>query len=158
MDAFQKVADSVVFYRIRSAWLEISKMYNELASEKGGTLAMAFVLLAINEEDGTPVTKIAPRLGMEPNSLSRLLKSLEKKGCIYKRKERTDKRKVFICLTEYGLEVRRSAWKAVFRLNSSIVDGLAPEKLEAFFEVMDHLPAAMVVFKKKMEESPVSFA
>ena len=38
---------------------------------------MAFVLLTINERFGTAVTKIAP-MGMEPNSLSRILKSESK--------------------------------------------------------------------------------
>ena len=47
---------------------------------------MAFVLLTINEKYGTPVTKIAPRMNMEPNSLSRILESLEEKRFILKRK------------------------------------------------------------------------
>ena len=30
---------------------------------------------------------------MEPNSLSRILKAMEKKGALYKRKDKSDKRK-----------------------------------------------------------------
>ena len=87
MDKYQEIADGIIVNKIRISWLEISKMYNEMAHSIGGTMSMAFVLLTINERYGTPVTKIAPRMGMEPNSLSRILKSLEDKGAIYKRKD-----------------------------------------------------------------------
>jgi MarR family transcriptional regulator, organic hydroperoxide resistance regulator len=80
MNTFEEVASGMVTYQLRSSWLAVSKLYNELAKEYDSTLAMAFVLLAIDDQAGTPVTKIAPRIGMEPNSLSRLLNSLEDKG------------------------------------------------------------------------------
>ena len=83
MDKYEQIAERIIVNKIRSSWLEITKMYNEMAANKGGTMSMAFVLLTINEQYGTPVTKIAPRMGMEPNSLSRLLKTMEKKGAIY---------------------------------------------------------------------------
>ena len=59
-----------------------------MAAEHDTTVSMAFVLLAINEEEGTPVTRIAPRMGMEPNSLSRILKSMEEKGSFQEEKMR----------------------------------------------------------------------
>ncbi len=99
MDEFLRLADQLVIYKLRSAWFQISKMYNEMAEEHDGTVSMAFVLLAINEEDGTPVTRIAPRMGMEPNSLSRILRSMEERGFIYRKKDESDKRMAFVCLT-----------------------------------------------------------
>ena len=93
MNNYEKIASGVVVNRIRSSWIELFKFYNDQASKEGGTLSMAFVLLTINEKYGTPVTKIAPRMNMEPNSLSRLLKSLEEKGFISKRKDLSDKKK-----------------------------------------------------------------
>ena len=81
MDNFLKIADTVVIYHIKTVWLEMEKMYNKVAAEKGGSLSAGFALLAIDKL-GTPVTKIAPRLGLEPNSLSRLLKSMENKKLI----------------------------------------------------------------------------
>ena len=114
MDNYEKIAEKVVVNKIRSSWLELYKMYNDQANSRGVTLSMAFVLLTINETFGTPVTKIAPRMSMEPNSLSRILKSLEKKGAIYKKRDKNDKRKVFICLTEHGIALRDLASKRLF--------------------------------------------
>ena len=150
MDEFLGIADQMVIYNLRSSWFQISKLYNEMALDHGSTVSMAFVLLAINEDEGTPVTKIAPRMGMEPNSLSRILKSMEEKGFIYRKRDEIDKRMAFVCLTELGMQKREVALKAVFRLEKAIVNQLDSEKLAAFFEVAKHIPDAIEEFKEKM--------
>ncbi len=151
-DSFLEVAEKVVVYQLRSKWLAISKMYNEMAAAQDGTMSMAFILLTINDKEGTPVTKIAPRMGMEPNSLSRILLSMEKKGLIYRKKVKQDKRKVYMCLTDYGLSMRKNSLKAVFTLESALHETIAPEKMEAFFEVMEKIPSAMDLFKERFED------
>ncbi|MCF8464242.1 MAG: MarR family transcriptional regulator [Flavobacteriales bacterium] len=150
MDEFLRLADQLVIYQLRSSWFQISKLYNEMAAEHGASVSMAFILLAINEEEGTPVTKIAPRLGMEPNSLSRILKSMEKDGFILRIKDKTDKRLSYVCLTPKGKEKREVALKAVYRLERAIVNQIDEKKLAAFFEVASHIPDAIEEFKQKM--------
>lgn len=152
MDQFQEIAESMVIYKLRSAWHEISRLYNEISEEYDATLSIGFILLTLNEEEGTPVTKIAPRMGMEPNSLSRVLKRMEKNGLISRRKDVEDRRKVFICITEQGVKMRDVAIKAVFRLNNAIVKGLSEEKLKSFFEVIDQIPFAIERVKERMKE------
>ncbi len=46
--------------------------------------------------------KLGPKMGMEPRSLTRMIKSLEEKGWIEKRMDNSDKRMVNIHLTETG--------------------------------------------------------
>ena len=135
---------------LRTSWLQIARMYNELAAEHDATVSMAFVLLAINEEEGTPVTRIAPRMGMEPNSLSRILKSMEEKGYIFRKKDASDKRMAYVCLTDSGKEKREIAMRAVFRLEKVITKDVDTEKLKAFFEVAKRVPTAIEEFKEKM--------
>lgn len=150
MDKFLEIADQMVIYNLRTGWLQIARLYNEMAAEHDTTVSMAFVLLAINEEKGTPVTRIAPRMGMEPNSLSRILKSMEEKGFITRRKDELDKRMAYVCLTEEGKEKREIAMRAVFRLEKAIVSKISQEKLDAFYEVSRHIPSAIEDFKEKM--------
>ncbi|MBM77982.1 MAG: MarR family transcriptional regulator [Crocinitomicaceae bacterium] len=140
MDNYEKIAEKVVVNKIRSSWLELYKLYNDQANSRGVTLSMAFVLLTINDTYGTPVTKIAPRMSMEPNSLSRILKSLEKKGAIYKRRDKNDKRKVFICLTDHGLSLRDIASKRLFSFEDAIKTKLSDEDLSTFFKVINVIP------------------
>ena len=150
MDKFLQIADQMVIYNLRTGWLQIARLYNEMAAEHDTTVSMAFVLLAINEEEGTPVTRIAPRMGMEPNSLSRILKSMEEKGFISRRKDAVDKRMAYVCLTDEGREKREIALRAVFRLEKAIVNKLDQQKLDAFYEVARHIPSAIEDFKEKM--------
>tara|TARA_A100001388_G_C28688003_1_gene459855 strand:+ start:416 stop:868 length:453 start_codon:yes stop_codon:yes gene_type:complete len=148
LDNYEKIAEGVVVNRIRSSWIELFKLYNDQAAEKGVSLSMAFVLLTINEKFGTPVTKIAPRMSMEPNSLSRILKAMEKKGAIYKRKDKSDKRKVFICLTEYGIELRDLAAQRLFSFEKAIHEKVNKNDIIAFFRVMDTIPNVVETLKK----------
>jgi len=137
MNNYEKIANGVVVNRIRSSWIELFKFYNDQASKEGGTLSMAFVLLTINEKYGSPVTKIAPRMNMEPNSLSRILKSLEEKGYVLKRKNSEDKRKVYVSLTESGLKLRDMASEKLFALEKVIKAKVSNSDLRSFFRVLD---------------------
>jgi DNA-binding MarR family transcriptional regulator len=150
MNKYEKIAKGIVVNRIRSSWIEIFKFYNEQNSKEIGTLSTAFVLMTINEKFGTQVTKIAPRMGMEPNSLSRLLKSLEKKELIFKRKDTKDKRKVYICLTENGLKLRNIAAERLFHLEKSIKDKISTTDLSAFYKVNDAISDVIEIEKTKL--------
>ena len=150
MNKYEKIAKGIVVNRIRYSWIEIFKFYNEQNSKEIGTLSTAFVLMTINEKFGTQVTKIAPRMGMEPNSLSRLLKSLEKKELIFKRKDTKDKRKVYICLTENGLKLRNIAAERLFSLEKSIKDKISSTDLSAFYKVNDAISEIIETEKTKL--------
>lgn len=150
MNKYEKIAKGIVVNRIRSSWIEIFKFYNEQNSKEIGTLSTAFVLMTINEKFGTQVTKIAPRMGMEPNSLSRLLKSLEEKELVFKRKDTKDKRKVYICLTENGLKLRNIAAERLFSLEKSIKDKISTTDLSAFYKVTDAISDVIEIEKTKL--------
>lgn len=153
MDLFQEIAEKMSTYRLRKTWLGVSKFYNEMSAEYDGTLAMGFVLLTISEEHGVPVTKIAPRMGMEPNSLSRILKTMEEKGAVYRRPSSEDKRKVYICLTPLGQELRELAIKTVFEVEEEVQSSVTPEEMQTFFNVLDKVSDAIetVGAKKRLE-------
>lgn len=151
MDRFENVANRITIYKIREAWLNISKLYNEIALQYNASISMAFILLAIDEDEGTPVTKIAPRMGMEPNSLSRSLANLESKGMVTRIKDEVDKRKVYIRLTDEGTKMREIALKAVFKLEKTITKDIPKEKLEVFFEIMEHIPSAISEFRDNLK-------
>ena len=111
-------------------------MYNQQAVQHESTTSMAFVVLNIDPTEGTPATKIAPLMGLESRSLTRMLKSMEEKGFIYRQKDPNDGRSVRIFLTETGLEKRRVSRETVIRFNEVIRQSIATEKLDAFFEVL----------------------
>lgn len=128
-----------VCYQFKVIWHAISRMYNEEGTKHGLTASIGYVLLNIDEKNGTPATKIGPLLGMEPTSMSRMLNNLEKERLIYREKDETDRRSVRIFLTEKGKEKRTIAKKVVKKFNTTVKDEIDEEKLKAFFEVAEEI-------------------
>ena len=90
--------EEAIDFQVRWAWYKIIKMYNTEASNSDLSMSIGQVLLNIDKE-GTPSTKLGPKMGMEPRSLTRMLKSLEAKGLIFKKSDKIDKRMVRVFLT-----------------------------------------------------------
>jgi DNA-binding MarR family transcriptional regulator len=152
MDLFEQTANKMVLYHLRTSWLNIAKIFNDKASLYNGTISMAFVLMAIYEEDGVPVTKIAPRIGMEPNSLSRTLNSLEESKAIIRKPDENDQRKVLVFLTPEGKKLRKIALKTVFDLEKRITENLSPKQLKAFKEVIESVTTSLDDFRKEIDK------
>ncbi len=128
--------EETIDHQIKMCWHAIYRMYNQQAVQHESTTSMAFVVLNIDPTEGTPATKIAPLMGLESRSLTRMLKSMDEKGFIYRQKDPNDGRSVRIFLTETGLEKRRVSRETVIRFNEVIRQSIATEKLDAFFEVL----------------------
>lgn len=111
-------------------------MYNQQALKYGGTMSVGFALLNIHSEEGTPATKIGPMMGLETRSLTRLLRSMEEKGLIYREGDKNDKRSVRIYLTKAGKKNKEKARETVLRFNEAVRENFSAQKLTAFFEVV----------------------
>lgn len=128
--------EETVDHNIKAAWHGIARMYNQQALKYDATMSMGFVLLNINSEEGTPATKIAPLMGLEARSLTRLLKSMEEKKLIYREADKVDKRSVRVRLTKEGKNKKEKARDTVLRFNEAVREEIPAEKLEVFFEVL----------------------
>jgi MarR family transcriptional regulator, organic hydroperoxide resistance regulator len=122
-------------HQLRATWQAVAKLYNEQAAKHDSTMATAFVLLNIDYENGTPSTALGPLMGMEPTSLSRILKTMEDKGAISREKNPEDGRSVIIRLTDYGKEMREVSRESVILFNNAVINNVTSEELEAFFKV-----------------------
>ena len=122
-------------HQLRATWQAVAKMYNEQAAKHDSTMATAFALLNIDFENGTPSTALGPLMGMEPTSLSRLLKTMEDKGVICREKNPNDGRSVIIKLTDFGKEMREVSKGYVYEFNNKVREFVSEQELESFFKV-----------------------
>ena len=127
--------EETVDYNFKVCWHAISRMYNSEAAKSGITTSIGFVLLNIDQQQGTPATKIAPLLGLEARSLTRILKSMEDDDLIYKVSDARDKRLVRIFLTEKGLEKKEISRQTVKQFNYKVRQEIPQEELDVFFKV-----------------------
>ena len=117
-------------HQLRATWQAVAKVYNEQAAKHDSTMATAFVLLNIDKEKGTPSTALGPLMGMEPTSLSRILKNMEDKGAISEEKNPEDGRSVLIKLTDYGKEMRKVSKGHVIQFNETVINNVTEKDLE----------------------------
>jgi len=125
-------------FHIRWSWYNISRMYNLKANEFGATMANGYALLNIDKE-GTPSTKLGPKMGMEPRSLTRMIKSLEEKGWIERKPDKRDKRMVKIFLTKEGENLRKKTRDYVIKFNERIYEEIDDQDLMTCFKVLKHI-------------------
>jgi DNA-binding MarR family transcriptional regulator len=128
--------EEAIDYNVKAAWHAISRMYNQQAIQNGITTSIGFVLLNINTKEGTPATKIAPLMGLESRSLTRMLKNMEEKGLVYKKPDLEDKRSVKIFLTEKGIEKKAISRETVKVFNEEVFSRLSEVQLKAFYETI----------------------
>lgn len=124
---------------MKLTWLNIARMYNFEAEHYGLTVSAAFLLLHIDDE-GTQVTQLAPLLGMEASSMTRLLNNTEANGWIERRRDnQNDRRVVKIYLTDTGKIARAVAKEKVKRFNLLVGERLGDNGVQQFFHLIDQI-------------------
>ncbi|PPK88452.1 MarR family transcriptional regulator [Neolewinella xylanilytica] len=87
----------------------LTKAYAPLLDELDITYPQYLVLLALWESDRQPVTALGQRLYLDTNTLTPLLKRLERKGLVRRERSTEDERKVIVRLSETGDQLRQRA-------------------------------------------------
>ena len=128
-----------ICYNLKACWHTISRMYNTHGLDHDVSISMGYVLLNLSMKSGVPSTQIAPQLGMEPRSLTRLLKSMEEKELIRKVASKEDKRKVEIFLTPKGNSKRKIASKTVKGFNEILESKIDSKELDTFKSVLEQI-------------------
>ena len=146
--------EKTIDYVLRATWMAVSKMYNEEAGKAGSTMATGFALLSIDPEKGTPSTSLGPKMGMEATSLSRILRTMEDKGLIVRKRNPDDGRSVLIYLTKFGLEMRNFSKGVVLRFDDAVKENVSEEDLNTFIEVANtitELIANKKIYKQEID-------
>ncbi len=146
--------EQTIDHALRATWQAVAKMYNEVAGKYDSTMATAFVLLNVDIEHGTASTSLGPLMGMEPTSLSRILKNMEEKEFIFREKNPDDGRGVLIKLTEIGIEKRTTSREHVIQFNETVKKHISKEKIKNFFEVTETINKLIIDKKVFTNNSP----
>jgi DNA-binding MarR family transcriptional regulator len=131
--------EETIDFHIRRNWYKIMRIYNLEAAKQNATMSMAYALLSIDFEDGTPSTSLGPKMGMESRSLTRMLKNMEEEGVIKRVADKNDKRVTRIVLTKKGKEKREQARHAVIQFNKVLQTKLSEKEKKGFFLVMNKI-------------------
>jgi len=88
---------------------EITGLYRPFLDELDITYPQYLVMMVLWEYDGMTVSCIGEKLYLDSGTLTPLLKRLEAKGLITRKRKKEDERVVEICVTEAGKQLKSRA-------------------------------------------------
>lgn len=101
----------------------ITRAYQPLLDKLGITYPQYLVLMILWENDGLPVNDIAKKLILNTNTVTPLLKRMEKDLLLERKKSNEDTRKVLVFLTDKGTKLQEDAVCIPETLSSGIMNG-----------------------------------
>jgi len=101
--------DNQLCFALHAASRAMTGAYQPLLEELDVTYPQYLVLLILWEEDGARVSRLGERLYLDSATLTPLLKRLEARGLIERRRSAADERVVEVFLTAEGRRLKRRA-------------------------------------------------
>jgi len=99
---------------------EITGLYRPFLDELDITYPQYLVMMVLWENDGLPVNHIGEKLYLDSGTLTPLLKRLESKGFILRKRKKEDERVVEVFITESGKALRAKACEIPEKMNKKI--------------------------------------
>lgn len=123
-----------VCFALTVASRSIVAAYRPVLDPLGITHPQYLVLLALWEEEPLALTELATRLHQEAPTLSPLVKRLEARGLVERRRNTEDERRLEVSLTSAGADLRRRAERVPTEMASRL--GMSTARLEELHAAM----------------------
>jgi DNA-binding MarR family transcriptional regulator len=104
--------DDKLCFALYSSSLAMLQSYKPLLAEIGITYPQYLVMLALWEEDGITIKRLAQRVGQDPGSVTPLVKRLEEAGFLTRNRMADDERNLSVELTRGGRALQAKAERA----------------------------------------------
>lgn len=106
---------------------EITGLYRPFLDELDMTYPQYLVMMILWEGDGLTVSHIGEKLFLDSGTLTPLLKRLESKGFIIRKRKKEDERVVEVFLDEAGKQLQQRACEIPGKIQEKL--GIQPEEL-----------------------------
>lgn len=91
------------------------------------------VLFALWDHDGLSHSELADRMGIKPQTISKMVQRMEQTGFVARKADPDDQRISRVYLTPAGLQVQEAVQKAIGIMERDIFEGFSAEELELLY-------------------------
>ena len=126
--------DNQLCFPLYAAAREIIKQYHEPLQAIDLTYTQYIAMMVLWEEKEITTKALGTRLHLDSGTLTPVLKSLEKKGHITKRRDKADERLVICTLTARGKALREKALAVPAEISKCV--NLTPEEAQALYTLL----------------------
>lgn len=149
MDDTQLQLSNQICFPLYSASHLITKAYKPYLDELGLTYSQYLVFMVLWENDKLTVNQISEKLLLKTNTISPLLKRIEKMGLLKRNRSNEDERSVIVQLTESGKQLKTKALPIPEKIFMELIsDNL---KIEDMMKLKDILSKLILVLTNKSE-------
>lgn len=150
----QLLLSNQICFPVYSVSRLLTKAYKPYLEKLGITYPQYLVLMVLWENDKVSVNQITEKLLLNTNTMSPLLKRMEKSDLIHRTRSQEDERIVIIALSDKGKELKTKALPIPDKLFNEIV----ADKIEVddMLKLKDTLCELISVLKVKNEASAES--
>ena len=113
---------------------EVIRLYTPYLKALDLTYTQYIAMMALWETDRISIKALCERLYLDTGTITPLLKSMEQKGLIVRKRSETDERSVTVTLTEKGLALRERALSVPEKVGSCVP--LAPEDAVTLYQLL----------------------
>ncbi len=154
MNEKQLLLSSQICFPIYSVSRLITKAYKPYLEELGITYPQYLVLMVLWENDKLSVNQITEKLLLNTNTVSPLLKRMEKLKLVNRTRSKKDERIVVIQLSKKGKQLRTKALPIPEKLTEDIVSGKI--EMDDMFKLKETLCELMTVLTDKNKNSVIA--
>ena len=101
----------------------------------------ALMLVELHREDGLSQSELAARLRVEPPSVTKVARGLQRAGLVARRRDPSNGRVVLVTLSERGIALRSDLERAWREASDDVYGRLGRRDREAFRALLDRLGA-----------------
>jgi MarR family transcriptional regulator for hemolysin len=112
---------------------------NELLKPHGITHAYTYFLMELYQQDGLTQSEMHKRIGIEQPTAVRTLDRMERDGLILREQSPTDRRALFIKLTDKGKQHKETILGCTKELNSFALRGFTDNNRALFDQLINQL-------------------
>lgn len=125
--------------KLRSKLYRLQKQRYAQEAEVKMTVEEFILLNMINEKNDQISQNIAIATGKNKSVVMRMIDSLEKKGLVRRTPNPADRRENLLSITDEGEKTVRQYHDIEQRLSTELADGITPEELSVFWNVLDRI-------------------
>lgn len=137
--------DNQICFPLYACAKEIVRAYTPYLDELGLTYTQYITMMVMWEHKELRVKELGRRLYLDSGTLTPLLKKLEEKGFVTRRRSDADERDVIVAITESGEALKKKAVHIPEKLSGCVE--LEPHKARALYELLYEVIGKIAVRK-----------
>ena len=126
--------DNQLCFPLYAASREIIKKYRPFLEEIGLTYTQYITMMVVWENKSVSVKELGDKLFLDSGTLSPVLKSLEAKDCITRKRKSDDERVLTVSVTDEGERLREKAVQIPTRISSCVP--LTPDEASTLYSLL----------------------